>query len=108
MASRLWKFLNTDIRDLFSAETITEGTEAAEAVLELANTLQEEGPNVQQLAPLVGKISTLLDVLNSPLGEIVGFRNRLAKSNLETIAHQSNRNIFDDFVARQSFVTAMP
>jgi len=72
MASRLWKFLNTDIRDLFSAETITEGTEAASAVLELANTLQEEGPNVQQLAPLVGKISTLLDVLNSPLGEIVG------------------------------------
>ena len=72
MASRLWKFLNTDIRDLFSAETITEGTEAAEAVLELANTLQEESPNVQQLAPLVGKFSTLLDVLNSPLGEIVG------------------------------------
>ncbi len=77
MASRLWRFLNTDIRELFSAETITDfsgtvGTEAAGAVLELANTLQEEGPNVQQLALLVGKISTLLDVLNSPLGEIVG------------------------------------
>ncbi|MGK7902994.1 MAG: NACHT domain-containing NTPase, partial [Hormoscilla sp.] len=72
MASRLWRFLNTDIRELFSAETIAEGTEAAEAVLELANTLQEEGANVQQLAPLVGNISTLLDVLNSPLGEIVG------------------------------------
>ena len=72
MASRLWRFLNTDIRELFSAETIAEGTEAAGAVLELADTLQEEGANIQQLAPLVGKISTLLDVLNSPLVQIVG------------------------------------
>ena len=38
MASRLWRFLNTDILELFSAETITDfsgtvGTEAVGAVL---------------------------------------------------------------------------
>ena len=72
MASRLWKFLTTDIGELFSAETVTEGTEAAAAVLELAGVLQEEGTDSPQLAPLVGRISTLLDVLNSPLMEVVG------------------------------------
>jgi len=71
MASRLWRFLNTDIEDLFSAESVTEGVEAAGKVFELAKVVQEKGSNVEQLAPFVGKISTLLDVLNSPLGEIV-------------------------------------
>jgi dephospho-CoA kinase len=69
---RLWKFLNTDIGDLFSAETVQGGVESAKAVLELAKTLKEQGSNVGQLAPLVGRISTLLDVLNSPLIQVVG------------------------------------
>ncbi|NER46224.1 MAG: NACHT domain-containing protein [Symploca sp. SIO1A3] len=69
---RLWKFLNTDIGDLFSAETLKDGVDSAKAVLELAKALKEQGSNVEQLAPLVGRISTLLDVLNLPLVQVVG------------------------------------
>lgn len=69
---RLWKFLNTDVGELFSTETLTEGADAAKSVLELAKTLQEESPKIEQLAPLVGNVSTLLDVLNSPIAQIVG------------------------------------
>ena len=69
---RLWKFLNTDIGDVFSAETAKGGIESAKAVLELAKTLKEQGSNIGQLAPLVGQITTLLDVLNSPLVQVVG------------------------------------
>lgn len=69
---KLWKFLNTDVGELFSTDTVPSGVEAAKAVLELAKTLKEQSPNVQQLAPLVDRISTLLDVLNSPLVQVVG------------------------------------
>jgi len=69
---RLWKFLNTDIGDLFSAETVKNGADSAKAVLELAKALKEQGSNIEQLAPLVGRISTLLDVLNSPLPQLIG------------------------------------
>ncbi|MEM6716880.1 MAG: low-complexity protein, partial [Cyanobacteria bacterium P01_C01_bin.147] len=72
MASRLWKFLTTDIRELASLDTVDSSKDAAEAVLGLAEILQTEGPNVQQLAPLVTQLDSLLDVLNSPLGNIVG------------------------------------
>lgn len=73
MATRLWKFLNTDIQELFSAETVKGGAESAKAVLELAKTLKEQGPkDTQLLKPLVGQISSLLDVLNSPLAQVVG------------------------------------
>ena len=72
MASRLWKFLTTDIGDLVSLDTVDSGKDAADAVLGLAAVLQTEGPNVQQLAPLVTQLDSLLDVLNSPLGNIVG------------------------------------
>ncbi len=43
---RLWKFLNTDIADLFLAETVKGSVESAKAVLELAKTLKEQGSNV--------------------------------------------------------------
>ncbi|MEO8890501.1 MAG: hypothetical protein ABI417_03030 [Coleofasciculaceae cyanobacterium] len=69
---RLWKFLNTDVGEVFSTETLTEGVDAAKSVLELAKTLQEESPKIEQLAPLVGNVSTLLDVLNSPIAQIAG------------------------------------
>lgn len=72
MASRLWTFLNTDIRELVSLDTVDSGKDAADAVLGLAEALQAEGPNVQQLAPLVNQLDSLLDALNSPLGKIVG------------------------------------
>jgi len=69
---RLWKFFNTDVGELFSTETLTGSADAAKDVLELAKTLKEQSPNIEQLAPLVGNISTLLDVLNSPIAQIVG------------------------------------
>ncbi len=72
MASRLWKFLNTDIRELGSLDTVEGTKDAADAVLGLAEVLQTDGPDMQQLAPLVTQLDSLLDVLNSPLGNIVG------------------------------------
>ncbi|MGB3615410.1 MAG: hypothetical protein WBA10_16575, partial [Elainellaceae cyanobacterium] len=71
MASRLWRFLNTDISELLSGETAVGTAEGAKAVFELAEVLQKEGPNVERLAPLVGQLDSLLDALNSPLAEIV-------------------------------------
>ncbi|MEM9768079.1 MAG: NACHT domain-containing protein, partial [Cyanobacteria bacterium P01_D01_bin.71] len=71
MASRLWRFLTTDVSELFSGEVITNTADAAGAVFELAEVLQTQGPKVQDLAPLVGQLDTLLDALNSPLAEIV-------------------------------------
>ncbi len=71
MASRLWRFLNTDISELLSGETAVGTAEGAKAVFELAEVLQKEGQNVERLAPLVGQLDSLLDALNSPLAEIV-------------------------------------
>jgi Pentapeptide repeats (8 copies)/NACHT domain len=74
MATWLWKFLKIDIREFFTAETVKTGAESAKAVLDLAQTIKEQGQGAQlaQLAPLIGKISSLLDVLNSPLVQVVG------------------------------------
>ncbi|MEM9538774.1 MAG: pentapeptide repeat-containing protein [Cyanobacteria bacterium P01_E01_bin.42] len=69
---RLWKFFNTPLGEMMSDETVSSGVEAAEAVLELAGTLEEQAPDLQQLAPILSRCSTLLDVLNSPLMEVVG------------------------------------
>ena len=72
MATRLWTFLTSDIRDLVLLNTIDGTADAADAVLGLAEILAEEGPNVQKLAPLVNQLDSLLDALNSPLGKLVG------------------------------------
>ncbi|HEY9880350.1 MAG TPA: pentapeptide repeat-containing protein [Leptolyngbyaceae cyanobacterium] len=72
MATRLWQFLTTDIKDLVSLDTANSAADAVDAVMGLATTLKEEGPKVQQLAPLVGRLNTLLDVLDSPLGKLLG------------------------------------
>ncbi|MEM9449782.1 MAG: pentapeptide repeat-containing protein [Cyanobacteria bacterium P01_E01_bin.6] len=71
MASRLWRFLTTDISELLSGDTVDSTAEAAEAVFTLAEVLQEDGANVEKLAPLVGQMDSLLDALNSPLAEII-------------------------------------
>ena len=71
---KLWKFLTTDIRELNwkQAEDVTKtGTEAAKAVFDLGKALQEQGTKADDLKLFVGKISSLLDVLNSPLGQVV-------------------------------------
>ncbi|MEO1207954.1 MAG: pentapeptide repeat-containing protein [Cyanobacteria bacterium J06638_20] len=72
MASRLWKFLTTDIRELASLDAVDSTADAADAVLGLAEALAEEGPQIAQLAPLVNQLDSLLDALNSPFGKLVG------------------------------------
>lgn len=71
MASRLWRFLVTDISELVSIDTIKNTADKAGAIFGLAEVLQKEGSKVEELAPLVSQIDSLLDVLNSPLAEIV-------------------------------------
>ncbi|MFG6099786.1 hypothetical protein SPB21_31375 [Leptothoe sp. ISB3NOV94-8A] len=66
------KFLTTDIHELASLDTVEGTADAAEAVLGLADIFVTEEPNVKKLAPLVAQLDSLLDVLNSPLGKIVG------------------------------------
>ncbi|MBD1864230.1 MULTISPECIES: pentapeptide repeat-containing protein [Trichocoleus] len=66
----IWKFLNTDIQ-LFSTETVASGAETGKAVLDLAKALDEHKA-LPELVPLVGNISSLLDVLNLPLVQVAG------------------------------------
>ena len=61
---QLWK-------PITSSETIEGGVEAAKAVFELAKTLNEQKDKNPQIKHLVEKIPTLLEVLNSPGGQIV-------------------------------------
>ncbi|MEH1832658.1 MAG: pentapeptide repeat-containing protein [Nostoc sp.] len=70
--TKLWKFLR-NIQDLNwgqSVEVTKTGAEAAKAVLDLAKAIKEQKPNVQNFKPYVEQISSLLDVFNSPLGQI--------------------------------------
>ncbi len=71
MVSRLWRFLTTDISELLSGNTVESTAEGAKAVFELAEVLETEGANVEKLASVVDQLDSLLDALNSPLGEIV-------------------------------------
>ena len=54
-----------------SAETVEGGAEAAKAVFELAKTLDEQKDKHPQIKELVERIPTLLDALNSPLGQVI-------------------------------------
>ncbi|MDZ8264194.1 pentapeptide repeat-containing protein [Nostoc sp. ChiQUE01b] len=70
--TKLWKFLQ-NIQDLNwtqGVEVTKTGAEAAKAVLDLAKAIKEQKPNVQNFKPYVEQISSLLDVFNSPLGQI--------------------------------------
>lgn len=66
----IWRVLNTEI-ELNLSETVKGGVESAKAVLEIAKALQEN-KDAQQLKPFIENIDSLLDVLNSPLGKVVG------------------------------------
>ncbi len=75
MAIKLWKFLKTDIRELNWGETLEDvktGSEAGKAVFELAQVIQDQGSNLETLKPYLDPLSSLLDALNSPLGELAG------------------------------------
>ncbi|MFN6538101.1 MAG: pentapeptide repeat-containing protein [Nostoc sp. EkiNYC01] len=70
--TKLWKFLQ-NIQDLNwgqGVEVTKTGAEAAKAVFDLAKAIKEQKPNVQNLQPYVEQISSLLDVFNSPLGQM--------------------------------------
>ncbi|MCT7961281.1 pentapeptide repeat-containing protein [Laspinema sp. D1] len=75
MAIKLWKFLKTDIRELNWGETLEDvktGSEAGKAFFDLAKVIQEQGSNLETLKPYLDPLSSLLDALNSPLGELAG------------------------------------
>ncbi|MGB3536172.1 MAG: pentapeptide repeat-containing protein [Microcoleaceae cyanobacterium] len=72
MSSKLWAFLNTDIKDIFSADTVTGGVEAAKAIIEFSKKLEENKTKLPELVRMLSPVSSLLDVLNSPLVEITG------------------------------------
>jgi hypothetical protein len=54
------------------AEVTKIGAEAAEAVFDLAKAINEQKPKAEDLKPYIAQISSLLDVINAPLGQIAG------------------------------------
>ena len=63
MANRIWKFLNTDLKELCSADAAEGIGEAGKTAAELAKMFKEQGLDNSNL---------LLEVLNSPLAQVVG------------------------------------
>ncbi len=63
MANRIGKFLNTDIKELWSAEAAEGIGEAGKTAAELAKMFKEQGLHNSNL---------LLEVLNYPLAQVVG------------------------------------
>ena len=63
MANRIWKVLTTDIKELYSAEAAEGIGEAGKTAAELAKMFKEQGLDNSNL---------LLEVLNSPLAQVVG------------------------------------
>ncbi|MEG4091782.1 pentapeptide repeat-containing protein [Microcoleus sp. Pol12B4] len=63
MANRIWKFLTTDIKELCSAEAAEGIGEAGKTAAELAKMFKEQELDNSNL---------LLEVLNSPLAQLVG------------------------------------
>lgn len=68
---RLWKFANTPVEKILSWDTVKGGVDGAKAVFLLAKTLKDEASNDQNIAKLVNQTSTLLDILNSPWGQVI-------------------------------------
>lgn len=69
MSIGLWKFLNTDIRELFSLGTVDGTIETADATFKLAETLQEQ--EIQDIAPWLEQGASLMDILVTPEAELV-------------------------------------
>ncbi|MBE9009726.1 pentapeptide repeat-containing protein [Pseudanabaenaceae cyanobacterium LEGE 13415] len=70
MATKISSFLAT-IASKSAVETTKTATESAKAVLDLAKTVKEKSPDVATLKPYAEQMSSLLDLLNSPLAAIV-------------------------------------
>ncbi len=57
----------------FGLSEAIEGTvEVTEAIFDLAQTIQEQAEDSERIKGLAAKIPTLLEALNSPLGQVVG------------------------------------
>jgi hypothetical protein len=73
MANSLWRFLTTDNKELAPTKMLDGTVSSVKVVFELAAALKPEKgkPQVEELAPLIDHLDSLLDVLNSPLREVV-------------------------------------
>jgi hypothetical protein len=54
-----------------STELVKTGAESTKAVFDLAKVIKENKPTLAELQPYLGQISSLLDVLNSPWGQVI-------------------------------------
>ncbi|MBW4567110.1 MAG: pentapeptide repeat-containing protein [Tolypothrix carrinoi HA7290-LM1] len=54
------------------AEVTKTGAEAAKVVFDLAKAINEQKSKAEDLKPYIAQISSLLDVINAPLGQIAG------------------------------------
>ena len=68
----LWKYTKTSAGKIFTLDNVKSTADSGKAVFQLAKILDEKKDDVQNLAPVVNKISTLFDVLNTPWGQIIG------------------------------------
>jgi hypothetical protein len=67
--SQIWQ----NIRESFSIqESVNTAIEGSQAVLEAAKTLQEQGASLAVLKPVLQNSSSLLDVLCSPMAQVIG------------------------------------
>jgi hypothetical protein len=63
-----WEFLNTNIS---VGETIQGGVDTTKAVLDLSKAINEN-KTLPELTPLIGHLSSILDVLNLPIVQLAG------------------------------------
>ena len=68
MVRRIWKFLNTDIKDLVSIGSIDAAADVAEKTFSFAEKLDKD--EIKAIAPIIEHGASLLDVLNSPIAEL--------------------------------------
>ncbi|MBT9316069.1 pentapeptide repeat-containing protein [Leptothoe spongobia] len=71
MIKKIWQDFWKFSIDMFSVDAAKGGIEGSKAVLELAQELHEHR-NISELKPIVSRISSLLDVLNSPIAQVLG------------------------------------
>jgi len=69
---KLWRQVNTDITGDWTG-TIKGGVEASDKIFKLAEVLtKKENASLKALIPYFQQTASLLDVLNSPLGQVIG------------------------------------
>jgi uncharacterized protein YjbI with pentapeptide repeats len=69
--SNWWKNIQ-ELNWAQGAEVTKTGAEAAKVVFDLAKVINDQKPKAEDLKRYIGQISSLLDVINAPLGQIAG------------------------------------